>query len=294
MSISFSVNGTPAPQGSDLEYARRIHRFIAPDESDEDLVYTVIPGDPPSKSRPRFTKKGRTYTPQKDRDLEARTGKHLAALVDSPASGNVAVGCVFFRPNRQRIDTDNMIKHVCDAATGVLWVDDSQATAVVGFTEYDPDAPRTIVVLAKHSSTLKRGSDLDKNCAICGKTFTVLGANPKKRVCSTACATRLKGHRPLHKPIPCEHCGRDFIRVSQYRRLCSPECRASSLRKARAVNAAPFAQCIDCGKTLTHKRGGRCRECWRKTVSASKEWAGSGELPGAVIRISEIQNKENK
>jgi predicted amidophosphoribosyltransferase len=54
-----------------------------------------------------------------------------------------------------------------------------------------------------------------------------------------------------------------FRPVSQYRRLCSPECRQDSLRDRRKRQAKPFSKCSDCGKELSHRRGGRCRECWR-------------------------------
>lgn len=120
----------------------------------------TIPGAPHSKSRPRFTRTGRTYHKSDDVKAEHRTGIYLRATVREPFTGNVAIACLFFRPDRQRIDADNLLKHVCDAANGVLWVDDCQATATVAIVEYDKAEPRTVVAVSPHRSSMLR--DLSK------------------------------------------------------------------------------------------------------------------------------------
>ncbi|MHC9292009.1 RusA family crossover junction endodeoxyribonuclease [Mycobacterium sp. LTG2003] len=119
--------------------------------------YTLtIPGVPWSKSRPRFTRKGRAFPDPKDVEAEKRTGTFLGATVRRPFTGNVGLACVFYRPTRRRIDADNLLKHVCDSANGVLWIDDSQCTAIAGVIDLDREDPRTVVAIAPHESGMVR------------------------------------------------------------------------------------------------------------------------------------------
>lgn len=80
----------------------------------------------------------------------------LRNAVRRPFTGNVGLVCLFFRPDRQRIDVDNLLKHVCDAANGVLWVDDTQCTAIAGVIGLDRDDPRTVIAVGVHESTMIR------------------------------------------------------------------------------------------------------------------------------------------
>ncbi|BBY84216.1 hypothetical protein MPUL_53740 [Mycolicibacterium pulveris] len=121
-------------------------------------TYTLtIPGVPYSKSRPRFNpKQRRAYHNPDDKRAEQTTGVYLRATVRQPFTGNVALACVFFRPTKQRVDVDNLLKHVCDAANGVLWVDDCQCTGLSGVLDLDRDDPRTVVAIAPHVSGMVR------------------------------------------------------------------------------------------------------------------------------------------
>lgn len=124
-------------------------------------AYTLtIPGVPWSKKRPKFTRRGRAYHDPDDKEAEKRTATFLGATVRRPFTGNVALACVFYRPTLRRIDADNLLKHVCDAANGVLWVDDSQCTAVTGVIDLDREDPRTVVAIAPQESGMVR--DLSK------------------------------------------------------------------------------------------------------------------------------------
>lgn len=116
----------------------------------------TIPGVPYSKSRPRFTSQGRPYPKPEDVEAERTTGVYLRATVRRPFTGNVALACLFFRPNRTIVDTDNLLKHVCDAANGVLWVDDQQCTGLTGVLDLDRDDPRTVVAVGVHECALVR------------------------------------------------------------------------------------------------------------------------------------------
>ncbi|KPI33371.1 endodeoxyribonuclease RusA [Actinobacteria bacterium OV450] len=138
----------------DQERALLLAEAIAPGCKDRKVI--VLAGPPPVKARHRVTKEGRTYQSQKDADAEQRTGFMLRRSFPRPWTGNLAIGAVFFRPDRQRVDVDNLIKHVCDAGNGVAWSDDQQITAVYGTVELDADHPRTVLVVARHLSTLDR------------------------------------------------------------------------------------------------------------------------------------------
>lgn len=125
--------------------------------------YTLtIPGPPATKVRHRSRKGGQTYKEPEDVASEQRTATflhQLRAAHGGPLTGNVALGAVFYRPDMQWIDSDNMVKHVCDAGNGVLWLDDSQITAQCGVVEYDPAHPRTVLVVGPHYSAMRRGTD---------------------------------------------------------------------------------------------------------------------------------------
>ena len=249
----------------DVDRALDIYRFIAAGGDQERLCVVTIPGAPPSKARHRHGR-GRTFKTAKDIANEQHTARHLSAVVREPFPGNVAIGCIFYRPNRQRIDVDNMLKHVCDAAKGILWDDDSQATAVFGVVELDADNPRTIVVIGHHTSTLERGSDAVYPCSICGEPIPRVGRNKLRKTCSRACTAKSKGHDTLEEQVPCAHCEQPFKRTTKYQTMCSPECRAASFSGKRRAQKK-VVTCIDCGKQLTHTReGSRCRPCWKASL----------------------------
>jgi Holliday junction resolvase RusA-like endonuclease len=231
------------------------------------LQFLVIPGAPYSKSRPRFSRNGSVYVKVEDRVQEERTAVFLKQKFRQPMTGNVALGCIFYRPNRQRIDADNMLKHVCDAANGVAYLDDSQVTAVMATVELDADNPRTVIIIGEHATSMTRGTDATKPCEHCGNPITLIGRKTAKRFCNAECTTAHRGQL-LAEPVPCKHCEKPFKRATRAQTMCSPQCRADYLRDRRRGKAAPRSKCEDCQKTLTHTRGGRCRDCWRTARSA--------------------------
>jgi Holliday junction resolvase RusA-like endonuclease len=217
----------------------------------------VIEGDPASKARARFTRNGHSYTPKATQTAQEALAWRFRAKI-KPFQSNVAVGCIFFRPNRQRIDADNMLKLVLDAATGVVWDDDSQVTAVMAAVEFDPERPRTVVVFAEHESTMLRGDRALSTCGICGKRFkgSYFGAKYCSRKCSGAARAKLREKQ-------CAHCGKTFMPENKYRKLCSPECRTKSFRAKHRAKAAAVGHCEDCGKQTSKPAYRRCRACWK-------------------------------
>lgn len=209
-------------QLTDSERALRLVEALAPHTYE--MRSTTINGAPHSKGRHRHTRSGRPYMAAEDRNAEKETAFYLKRIVDQPLYGNLALACVFFRPNRQRIDCDNMLKHVCDAANGVLWHDDSQVTAIMGVVEYDPTNPRTVVVVAQHESSLVRDAATPVDCIQCGKKFTRRKA--RQTICSKKCRSEWQ-------------IGRNRSRAS----ILDPKCQV-------------------CGALVSKPEVQRCRTCW--------------------------------
>ncbi|MGW2075064.1 RusA family crossover junction endodeoxyribonuclease [Streptomyces sp. NPDC001953] len=177
-----------APEG-DRERAERILEFLAPGAAQS--WGTVLAGEPHSKSRPRFNKDGRAYKDPADAEAEDTTKWKLRQWFRRPPlTGNVALGCVFFRSSMQLIDGDNMLKHVCDAGNGILWVDDSQATAKYAAVELDPEHPRTVLVVALHVSTMLRGTDNVRPCQGCSEPFRP--SRPVQKYCGRDCSAKAR------------------------------------------------------------------------------------------------------
>lgn len=176
----------PTARPGDREAAEAMRLFLAPQAAPELTFGTVMLGPPHSKTRPRFAE-GRTYKTAEDETAEQQTAWWLRRIFTTPLTGNLALGAIFYRPNRQEIDTDNLIKHVCDAGNGIAWVDDAQITAVYGRIELDADHPRTVLVVAPHVSSMLRGTDNVRPCDGCGMPFTP--PREAAKYCSRPCAT---------------------------------------------------------------------------------------------------------
>ncbi len=252
-----------ASSNADLTWALQVYGMFARGDGPEQMVYLEVPGNPWSKSRPRFAR-GRAYQSRDDQVAEQALRTRLIANKLPKFPGNVLLACRFYRSNYQRIDTDNLLKHVGDAATGVLWQDDSQVTCELGEVHLDAERPRTIIVAGHHSSTLTRGSDGGRACAHCGATFQPSAGKRRdvQRFCQTACAYAARTTKLA--PMTCKHCGIEFQPNTKTRSLCSPECRTAYLSNRRRGRGGPPSTCAQCGKTLSHRRGGRCRGCWRR------------------------------
>jgi Holliday junction resolvase RusA-like endonuclease len=98
------------------------------------------------------------YTPKRSRDAQTRVGRTFRSLgLQAPLDGNLAVACVFYRPDLRRVDGDNLLKLVTDAGSKArVWHDDSQITAWACRMELDRANPRTLIAIAPHTSTLTR------------------------------------------------------------------------------------------------------------------------------------------
>lgn len=244
---------------SDLDRGRALIRALAP--TTQQMHYIVVDGPPTSKARARYGK-GRMYVDTMQRAAESALGWQLKAFIRRPLTGNLAIGCIFYRPNYQRIDVDNLLKHVLDSANGVCWEDDSQVTAILGVAELDRQNPRTVIVIGEHISSLRRDEGRyggERKCPLCGKRFTRRSNAPHKRFCSRRCASISNGH-DLAEKVTCEQCGASFRRRTYDQKLCSDACRRARLT---AVRKLPPATCVDCGEPVSKRGYVRCRSCWR-------------------------------
>lgn len=122
----------------------------------DDMIFTVLRGEPWSKARPRFDRAGHVYQDPQDRDAERSTGWRLRSVARQNIFGNILLACRFYRSTLRRIDGDNLLKHICDAGNGVLWKDDSQITMKIAEVLHDPAYPRTVIAVGRHLSTMKR------------------------------------------------------------------------------------------------------------------------------------------
>lgn len=222
------------------------------------MQYLSVDGEPPSKARARVTKSGRVYSGSKQVAAEMALKWELKQAFRKPRDGNIALACIFYRSSFQRIDADNMLKHVCDSANGIIWHDDVQVTAILGIVEYDPDNPRTIIIVGEHESTMVR-SQATKKCEHCSETFNV-GQVSNRKFCSRTCSSR---HHHYPRNSVCAYCEKIFLRVEGGQRHCSEACKEVAVQ-GRKRQTKPL--CCDCGVTLSKLGYLRCRACWRKSI----------------------------
>ena len=118
----------------------------------------IIDGEAVSKGRPRFTRRGHTYTPKKTADYEKRIKQQLSEQGAKPFDKEVPlrVEVTFYKgylkswTKKQvfqaedgsllpvkRPDLDNYTKAILDGANGLLWHDDSQIVDLLLYKRYD-------------------------------------------------------------------------------------------------------------------------------------------------------------
>lgn len=240
----------------------RFRGLIGPDANPDELLYFVHEGAPASKARARWSGKTRRhYTPDETRTAqEALAWRFRSAMGGrEPFKGCIAVVAIFFRPNYQRIDVDNLMKLVMDAATQArVWVDDCYVTAQAAFVELDPFRPRTLVIFGPATSSLDRSFRF--TCRRCGNPFNRAGTatfkNPPK-FCSRECR-----YAAARQEAACAKCGTVFKRHRAQQRYCSRVCsRSSPLVRQNSGNQRPWPKCITCGGRVSRREYRQCANC---------------------------------
>lgn len=247
-----------------LPWAReRLRGLIGASADPRRFLGIVHDGPPASKARARWARTSqRAYTPASTRTEEEALAWAFfqGGFPEGPFLGNVAILAVFYRPNHQRIDADNLMKLVLDAGTRAgLWRDDSQITTQGAIVEYDPAHPRTIVVCCDSTSTLAGGLDAQEICRTCGTRFVAAGRQRRGQAkwCSRAC------RMTLAVPVPCATCRQPFKRRNSKAVHCSNPCRLQALAASHRTHATcrrghPYEEAT----TLMMRDGRRrCRIC---------------------------------
>lgn len=130
------------------------------------MIQFFVPGKPVAKGRPRFTRSGNTFTPEKTRAYEAAVAwecrKAMEGKLPSVHPQRVSVE-VMVKPPKSwsktktknalggliapgRPDIDNYLKAVLDGCNGVAFLDDSQVVAVYATKRYaETDGVRVII-----------------------------------------------------------------------------------------------------------------------------------------------------
>lgn len=243
----------------------------------------VIPGAPVSKSRARYSRiRGSFYTP---RDTAAAEDV-VATLIRRAASGEpfqspVAMVAVFYRPNHQRIDADNLMKLIMDAATKAhLWADDCHVTALASFIELDRARPRTIVAWCPTTSTMDRSERF--SCHRCGRAFNRAGCAALKsppKYCSRECR-----YADSRAAAVCPKCGVEFQRRHAGSKYCSVSC-AQAPPRVRRPNAVqrPRSRCVKCGGPVSRREYTHCALC-----RAKGRKPGSKNRPKATAPVAQV------
>lgn len=252
---------------SDIDYVLGRLRGLIGEQDPAQMIAFVHQGAPASKARARWSPKAKNfYTPDRTADAQKALEWSFRAQIrgKAPAVCSVAIVAVFYRPNRQRIDADNLMKLVMDAATKAgVWRDDCQVAAQAALVELDPDQPRTVIAFCPYVSTLDR-RPIAYRCKRCGKQYErpewYRHRNVKRGMgmyCSLACA------RPIAlTTATCPHCDVEFQRARPGQRYCSVKC-AQQERWVRLPNGEqrPPPTCEKCGGPVSKRGYRQCRGC---------------------------------
>jgi len=129
-------------------------------------MHFVIPGEPVSKERPRFTSTGRTYTPAKTRDAEKRIAELFIRETDGTCFESfVELKIVLWLGTKRRKDADNMAKLIQDALNGLAFIDDNQVFELTVSKKYTTPvrARAEVTVRELEAVETERHQDAEEN-----------------------------------------------------------------------------------------------------------------------------------
>lgn len=246
-----------------------------------------IPGEPVSKARARFTKRGSktvAYTPQKTKDGETRVALAYRAAggrLDSDTEAAYAIHARFLNGTMQRRDVDNMLKLILDGLNGIAYPDDTQVLEVWGRkAKVDKGDARTEVSVYRIGDI---GRPMGK-CRRCGKKFPTFDSwetNPNgKKYCSPEC--RGQQERERNERV-CENCEASFSGWTGQRggRFCSLECRSASGKATIPcrICATPFEQY----KSWVTQRPYCSQECVNENARRRARERRTKHFPGTCL-----------
>lgn len=245
-----------------------------------------IDGEPVSKSRARFTKRGskaHAYTPQRVKEAEERVGWAFKAAAPPGyrpgAELTYGVVALFFNGTRQRRDVDNMVKLVLDSLNGVAWEDDNQVVEISARKgNWDRAENARTEVLVYVVGKVYR---LTNNCKHCDGAFeTWPSLKGKTKFCSPECrnASRRKARQRS-----CERCGSPFMAhgASRETRFCSKEC--FSLAGRVDVECSVCGDIFSRPRSLVRKSNYCSDDCRRANDARVHRERRSRYLPGTCL-----------
>ena len=234
--------------------------YLVPVESI--VVNTCFLGMPLGKQRPGFDKNGHVYTPRATKEYEKKLSDLFLAelkLAKPDGKSKFALRCRFYRGTRQRIDCDNLMKAVSDAANKVVWTDDSQVMEVIGNLFLADANPRAEILIHRIPDPSPR-----PKCSVCGKEIFTYPSICAK-FCSADCANASK-----RVTLDCPVCEKSFTvplyqinRPNRKKRIyCSLSCSTIAARKERdGSKSRTNWKCVDCGSQVSKPAYKRCRAC---------------------------------
>lgn len=127
------------------------------------MIEFWILGTPVAKARPRMTRSGHVYTPQKTLDFERLVAECVRNC--KPIEGAVHVDIVawfepakswskkkreaaLWTPHTQRPDIDNLVKAILDGLNGCAFADDAQVAKITCVKKWG-DSARTEVTISE-------------------------------------------------------------------------------------------------------------------------------------------------
>lgn len=261
------------------------------------LIVFTHQGQPVTKSRARWSQKtGRFYVDEKTRSAQdSLAWAFKEASREKSIEGGVAIVCIFYRPNYQRIDIDNLTKLVMDAATQAhVWKDDCFVISQASFVELDINNPRTVIALSPIETSFDRTRHFI--CKICGIRFSRSGTATFKKpplFCSRKC--RYVAYKKDRTEARCPKCETIFMRKIARQRYCSKACSSrENIVRAQAANQRPWPKCTLCGQRVSRREYllcCNCRQKGRKLGSKNKTWKGIPiiKTDGIPVERAEIE-----
>ena len=249
----------------------------------------TVDGEPISKSRARFTKRGSktvAYTPEKTKAGEQMVaGKFRDAVKGWKVHRDdyLGVTALFFNGTRQRRDVDNMVKLILDGLNGTCWADDSQVTEISARKVFGTpkDQARTeVMIYWLGPSALDR---LTKPCKFCGKEFETWPSLMELAVyCSPECR---EGHRIERRKTSCLNCGEAFLATGEKnaatRKYCSKACQSEYGHVL--VNCAICGTELETFRSWSKKRSYCSDECRREQDRRAHRKRRSKHFPGTCL-----------
>lgn len=127
-----------------------------------------FPFEPIPKGRPKFTRMGHAYTPEKTRDYEELIREYYRLHTEDFYEDAIQIKLTFLMPipksTTKRVcrlieagvhkftkkpDIDNLMKAVLDALNGVAFDDDSLITKITADKKYGTDKVGTLMVITE-------------------------------------------------------------------------------------------------------------------------------------------------